>query len=425
MIHRVQKLKGFWAMLYIFYATVSYSQDTVKISLPEAEDIFIQKNLTLLSEKYNIEIAKAQIIQARLYSNPNIQLTGNIYNPEQKKNFDISNKTGEYVISVQQLILLAGKRNKQIALAQTNANITEDRFYDLLRTLRFTLRSDFYQAYFLHNSIEAYDLQLQQLEKLDSNIRLMKEKELVTLKDAVRIRSMLYSLRSERTMLLNQFTDVQAEIQLLLQNNKHVFIPILKKELPAFSGTGNQNLHSLIDSAYNNRYDLRALQRTVLYNQQNYSLQKAMAVPDLTIGSQFDKRGSFVENASFLSIGIDLPLFNRNQGNIKAARLSMEQSKLDAQKQNQQVENEVQHAFVNALNTEKMLRSIDPGFRNEFEKLLYGVVSNYEKRNISLLELTDFYESYKQNILQLNQIQNLRMQAIENLNYAVGRTIIN
>ena len=91
----------------------------------------------------------------------------------------------------------------------------------------------------------------------------------------------------------------------------------------------------------------------------------------------------------------------------------------------QTVVNEVQHAYINAANTEKMLLSIDPNFRNQFELLLKSVTQNFEKRNISLLEFTDFYDTYKQNVLQLNQLQNARMQAIENLNYAIGKTLIN
>lgn len=162
----------------------------------------------------------------------------------------------------------------------------------------------------------------------------------------------------------------------------------------------------------------------MLYNQQNLAYQKALSVPDLTLGAEFDKRGSFVDNATFLNLAIDLPFFNRNQGNIKSAKFSIEQSKLLADKQRQQVENEVQHAYTNALNTDKMLKTIDPAFSAQFEQLLQSVLLNFEKRNISLLDFTDFYESYKQNILQLNQIQNERMQAIETLNFTCGSTVI-
>jgi cobalt-zinc-cadmium efflux system outer membrane protein len=85
------------------------AQDTSRISIQMAEKQFLEKNLQLLAEKYNIDIARAAVIQAKLYNNPNISFSGALYNQEQKKILDISNTTGQYSINVQQLIILAGK----------------------------------------------------------------------------------------------------------------------------------------------------------------------------------------------------------------------------------------------------------------------------------------------------------------------------
>jgi cobalt-zinc-cadmium efflux system outer membrane protein len=412
-------------LLFMLMHLSVHAQDTIHINLAEAENLFFNRNLSILAEKYNVSVAEAQVIQAKLHINPNFQFTGNIYNPIQRKFFDVSNQTGEYIVGAQQLILLAGKRNKQIQLAQTNVALAENRLFDLLRTLRFTLRSDFYQAYFLQNSINAYQTQITALDSLNSSYKILLDKGAVTLKEAVRIQALLYSLRAEQTSLQNQFNDAEAEIQLLLQNNKTWIIPVSDINAAGISPINGIALTSLIDTAYANRYDLKLAQNNLLYDQRNYNLQKAIAVPDLTLGASFDKRGSFVESASFFNVAIDLPFFNRNQGNIKAAKTSIEQSKVQLNQQSFVVENDVQKAYSKAINTDRMLASIDPTFRSSFQLLLTSITENFRKRNISLLEFTDFYESYKQNTLQINQLQNDRMQAIENLNFAVGKTIIN
>lgn len=413
-------------LLLLIAGISAKAQDTLHITLQDAENQFLQRNLQLLAEKYNVSIAKAQIIQARLYNNPNLTLSGNLYNPDRKKFFDISNQTGQYEIGVQQLISLAGKRNKQVQLARTSADMAENAFFDLLRTLRFTLRSNFYQVYYLQSSMKAYETQITTLEKMDATYKDLQQKGLVTLKDAVRIRSLLYSLRADRTNMQNQVNDLEAELQLLLQNNHTWFAPDIPDEaIAGIPEVRQTSLQSLVDSAYVNRQDLLLAQNNLLYNQQNYSLQKAIAVPDLSLGASFDKRGSFVNNASFLNVGIDLPFFNRNQENIRAAKFSVDQTKLLVQQQTQAVENEVQTAYIKAVNTDKMLASVDPAFRGQFEQLLHSITDNFMKKNISLLELTDFYDSYKENILQLNQLQNERMQAIETLNFAIGKTLFN
>ena len=62
----------------------TFSQDTLKITLPEAEHLFLQNNASLLAQKYNIEAAKAQIIQAKLWDNPTFSGEQQLYNQQTK-----------------------------------------------------------------------------------------------------------------------------------------------------------------------------------------------------------------------------------------------------------------------------------------------------------------------------------------------------
>ena len=424
MKHQQQKLLGF-CMVLLFCVLRAQAQDTLHLTLPAAEKLFFEKNLSLLAEKYNLDIARAQIAQARLYANPALQVEGNIYNPQLHKGFDIGNRTGQYTLGVQQLILLAGKRNKQVKMAETGLVLAGNDFYELLRTLLFELRSSFYQAYFLQKAMDAYQVQISALEKLNATYEVLLSKDAVTLKDAVRIRSLLYSLMAERASFQNQFNDQEGTLQLLLQDNHTWFIP--RSDINRFTPSPLDRfpLQQLLDTAYTSRQDLRRAQNSVLLSEQHYALQKAMATPDLTAGVNFDKRGSFVDNATFFTLAIDLPFFNRNQGAIKAARLSIDQHKLLETRQVQTVENEVQRAYLKVLNADKMLLAMAPEFKDQAEFLLKSITLNFEKGNIGLLELTDFYDSYKENILRLNQLQNERVQSIEALNFAIGKYMIN
>ena len=413
---------GLACLLAICMTLHVHAQDTLHLTIADAEKQFIGSNLQLIAERYNVDISRAQVLQAHLYANPNISFTGSMYNPDRKKYIDLSNKTGEYGWNIQQLIILAGKRNKQVRLAQGDIKQAENSFLDLLRTLRYTLRSDFYNIYYTENSINAYQVQVASLERLNTAYQDLLAKGTVTLKDAVRIKSLLYSLKAEQTDLQNQLNDMQADVQLLLQNNRAYLVPEADSSLLSKPVSGIA-FQTLLDTAYANRYDLRLAENSVVQNRLNYDLQKALRVPDLTLGAQFDKRGSFVNNASFLTAAIDLPFFNRNQGNIKVAKISIDQSQTALRLQSFTVENDVQKAYVKALNTEKTLQSLDPAFRNQFELLLRGVTENFQKHNISLIEFTDFYESYKNNILQLNQLGYQRMQAIEDLNFSIGKPL--
>ncbi len=421
----IRKLKNFSMVLVCCTGTHVCAQDSLHISLPEAEKKFSQKNLALLAEKYNIDIARAAVIQARLYNNPSLALSGNLYDPKENRVFNVSNTSGQYDVAVQQLIRLAHKRNKEIALAEINTSMSEDRYYELLRTLRFSLRSNFYDLYYTQQTINGYQKQIDALQKLNSAYEDLQGKGVVTDKDAVRIKSLLYSLKSERAILQDQLIDLQSSLQVLLQNNKTWFIADAIKDETASPNLNDLNLQALVDTAFINRHDLKLAENDLRSSNTNYLLQKALAKPDITLGAEFDKRGSFVDNASFFTVAIDLPFFNRNQGNIKAAKISIDQGKTRLEQQKQEVENDVQRAYSKLLNADKILRSLDPHFQENFQRLLTAITENFEKKNISLVEFTDFCESYKNNVVQFNQLKNQRMQAIEALHFAIGKTMFN
>src|SRR3984957_6959086 len=118
------------------------SQDTLRLQLPEAEKMFLDSNLQLLAQRYNIDANKALVIQARLWPNPNFSIGHTLYSGTLHQFFPLG-ANDETNASLSHVILLAGKRNKQIRIAQANVKLTEYQFFDLMRTLKYALRTDF------------------------------------------------------------------------------------------------------------------------------------------------------------------------------------------------------------------------------------------------------------------------------------------
>jgi len=95
------------------------------------------------------------------------------------------------------------------------------------------------------------------------------------------------------------------------------------------------------------------------------------------------------------------------------------------QSQQDQVESDVATNYKGALRLEQLYNSFDPQFKDDFTHLIQEVFKNYEKRNISMLEFLDFYDSYKTNTLQMNSLQLNRVLSLEQLNYATGTSFFN
>jgi cobalt-zinc-cadmium efflux system outer membrane protein len=397
-----------------------FAQDTLKITIAQAEKQFLEKNLQLLAEQYNIDAAKANLLQAKLFHNPTVSAGINIYNPDNHRWFDVGKNSGQYVFAVEQLIRLGGKRNKEITLAKLDVQLSENKFYDLLRTLKFSLNSVFYEAYFAQKSLHSFDTQIALLEELQNNYKELKNRGVVSLNEQVRIQSLLYGLQADKLELQAEFNDLQAQLQLFLQDNRAVFIPNVEENDFAFRSPADFLVNKLLDNALENRIDLQTAKTELLYQQQWVSLEKANAVPDLTVGADFDKRSGAFDNQFSLNVAIDLPLFNRNKGNINAAKAIAKQKELLVNQKQMEIENEVLKAYANALQADRTSRAIDADFEQNLQSLLQSITDNFRKKNVSMLEFTDFYESYRDNIIKINQIKNKKAQSMAELRFVVG-----
>ena len=73
----------------------------------------------------------------------------------------------------------------------------------------------------------------------------------------------------------------------------------------------------------------------------------------------------------------------------------------------------------------ELYQSADDDLEKNFNRLIEGVNENFRKRNISMLEFVDYYESYKETSWQLYETRKDVFLAMENLNTVVGRNIFN
>jgi cobalt-zinc-cadmium efflux system outer membrane protein len=414
----------------LFLATITARaqnpiQDTLKVDLFHAEKMFIDSNLQLLAQRYNIDANEALVLQAKLWPNPNFSIGHTLYSAQLRQFFP-TGYNDETTMELDQEILLAGKRNKQIKLAQANVTLTRYQFFDLLRTLKYTLRTDFFNIYYLQESAKAYTDEINALTKIVNAYAVAQSKGYISEKDLVRIRAQLYSFVSEYNDLINQINDTESELRLVLQVKPTVYIyPTPDSSAVDSLDPNKYTLNTLLDSAYRNRTDLNIAKTNTRINVLNYNYQKALAVPDLTLSLNYDEAGSFDYGYYGIGASIDLPVFNRNQGNIKNAKILIDNTLALQRSTQATVDENVSRSLQKAYAQHKLYLSIDPKFSGDFQRLANEVLANYQKRNLGLLDFLDFYDSYKQNVLQVNSIKYNRIQAFEDLNFYTGTNLFN
>lgn len=397
--------------------------DTLSLTLKGTEETFLKNNLDLLIQQTEIEQSRAEIITAKLFENPELSYENLFYNHETKKFLETSYATGQFNAQISKLFKLAGKRNKSIKLANAGVKIAEYEYYDLLRTLKFELRTTFYQLHYKQQSLNVYNQQINSLKQLLNVSQLQLKAGNISQKEILRIKSMLYRLQGEKNNLEDEIDDLQKSLKIFLNVESSNYIKAVANKEDANISVQKINYVSLIDSAKVNRADLNRAKSESDYAALNLKLQKALAVPDLQLGLSYDLKGSYPEKYTGIGVSIPLPLFNRNQGEIKKAKIAIDASQLTIQRQELLIKAEVQNSYNTALRAEKLFESFDPSFTSDLNKLTQEMVKNFQNKNIGLLEFMDFYDSYKENTLQMNELKLNKSTALEEINYVTGTSI--
>lgn len=399
-----------------------YAQDTLRLNIRQADSLFLKNNLELLAEKYQIDIAKSIEIQDKLWDNPTLSVELSAYNPSTGF-FDVG-RNGQKAISIQQMITRAGKRNKQVALDVESTKKSEFQFYNLIRTLKFDLRQLFFETYFLEKTIERLDTQIETLRTTVNAFDKEYSRNNISLKEVIRLKALLFQLTNDRANILFELNENQRDLRTFL-NVEMPLKPIVDSlDINRYNIT-NYNSTALKEKALQSRADLKVAQSSAKQAELNYTLQKALAKPNLQLGAIYDQASNYNNNYFGVSASMDLPFFNRNQGNIKAAKSNISYFKTAENAKENSINNEVEAAFQKVIVAEHAYQSVETKFTDQFELLNKGIYDNFQKRNITLLEFIDFIETYNESIREFNRLQADRIKVYEELNFVVGEELFN
>ena len=417
--------RAFLFLLFLLLAGKMCAQQVAgTLTLKEAEQRFLERNLSLIAERYNIDMAQAQVLQAKLFENPVISLEQNVYNRLNGKYFDFG-KEGEAVVEIEQVIHLVGQRNKQVRLEKINKEIAEYQFEEVMRMLRQELNEKFVEVYFLSKSIAIYEKEVNSLQVLLGGMKIQQEKGNISLMEISRLESMLFSLRKEKNERENDLLTTRGELNLLLNLPEDTQVQLSLDEEVLQQLDLSQLSFADLKAIINERPDQKIARSTVNASRANLKLQKSMAFPEFSVKGNYDRVGNFINDYFAIGVSLSVPIFNRNQGNIKAARFSIQQAGVQQEYAANRADMELFTAYTSLEKATQLYQSTNMDLERNFEKLITGVNENFTRKNISLLEFIDYYDSYKETCIQLYEIKKNVFLAMENLNTVVGQNVLN
>ncbi len=199
----------------------------------------------------------------------------------------------------------------------------------------------------------------------------------------------------------------------------------IKPEINTPASVATFDINALIDTAKLHRGDYLASKFLFEQAGHNLAYQKALAIPDLTIGVDYDRASNYVPNYYGLAISLPLPFINRNQGNIKSAKFNIQNQEYVLKNSDLQLRNDIVTGVEQYNLSQQLFSKINLEFYGTYDKLFASIVKAYKERQLGLVEFIDFFESYKDTKLKVIQQQYNLQKAIADLNFYVGSTVIN
>jgi cobalt-zinc-cadmium efflux system outer membrane protein len=425
---RYAGLIGYFFILYIH----TIAQDTLKLSREQCEAIFLKENLILLAERLEIPKAEALKLQAKLWPNPTVTLDEiNLWATqrqlgvfgEELPGFNNGNfgRNQQISVSIEQLILTAGKRKKLVALEQVNVDKSYQYFEDVLRHLKYEFRRQLTQLQYLHLKKAVYLNQTERIKQLTAAYQRQVESGNIARGDYIRLKALELEFSMQINELNKDINQTQKEIKLLMNLPANIYLMLSDADyLKDLTPLKALQLNALLDSAIAKRPDLKLSELDQSYFARLQAYERAQRTPNVTLKGGYDRGGNFMYNFVGFGLAFDLPVFNRNKGNIRFAGSALEQSKIRYQHHAHTVMNEVALAWQNLRASLQFYENIAPEYEKTLDNLLNAYTHNFINRNISLLEFLDFLNAYLENKKIILEAIKEIMDNTEELNFAAG-----
>lgn len=411
-----------WRAAVLLCVAASFLRAQETLTWGQLRQKFEETNPTLLSDKVNIDEARAEEITAFLRPNPNLALGADQFTVFRTPNTPYRPLAGvDEAGTISYLHERQHKRELRLKDAQENTSITASQHEDLERNLLFNLRNAFVQAL---QAKAFFDLAKQNLDYWDREIKINEDR--YEAGDEAKV-------DQDRIVIQRaQYQSDYVNAQVNLRTAKITLLTLLNDRTPVerFDVTGpyefNSDLKTLEEFrqiAMDTRPDLKAAVEGVAKARTDYTLAVANGTSDPTFS--FDV-GRDPPLPSYIGFGVsfDLRIFDKNQGEKLRTKLDIDRADKSRMAAEAQVLSDVDTAYATVAGTIELLRPYKDEFIPKAVEVRDIETYSYQRGGASLLDFLDAQQEYRQTQLAYVNLIQSYLSAAAQLNLAVGREVI-
>ncbi len=394
------------------------SNPAARITIEEAIRLALQHNHALQAARSTILQSQALETTANLRPNPVLSWDAQFlpfFNPS-KFDSDYIDNQAQFDAGLGYTFERGKKRQHRLQAAKDQTSVVRSQVADNERQIAFNVSQQFIAVLLAQSTI---DFAQQDLDSFARTVAIsearykagdMSEGDLLKIK----------------LQLLQFQTDLSAarlaKVQALAGLRQLLGFESVPDQYDVDGQLDYQALHAGVDDlkalALRSRPDLIAAQQGVTASRSLQSLALANGKRDLTASFNYSHVAATNTGAFFFNI--QLPIFDRNQGEIARTRFAITQAEQLASETSQQVVTDVGDAYETLRTSERIVQLYQSGYVDQAKQSRDISEYAYKRGAASLLDYLDAERTYRTNQLAYRQVLAGYMTALEQTRQAVG-----
>jgi cobalt-zinc-cadmium efflux system outer membrane protein len=389
-----------------------------RITLDDALDLALKHNHSLQAARTTILQNQAQEITANLRPNP-VALVDEQYMPffsPSAFTADYINQSAVYDLGLSYLIERGKKRQHRLEAAKDQTAVTSATVDDNARALTFNVASQFILAVLSQADLDLAEKDLASFQQTVDISQASFTAGAMSGGDLLKIKLQLLQFQMDVSAAKLARVQALASLRQLLgyESVPETYEVVGDLEYKPVK-LGEDDLKAM---ALRQRPDVRAAQLGVTAAQSQFTLAKANGKKDLGVTFTYNHLGGV--NTGSLFFNIQMPIFDRNQGEIARTQYAITQSQELSSEQSSIALTDVTNSYEALRTDDEVVQLYQSGYLKNAEDSRDISQYAYQHGSASLLDYLDAERSYRATELAYRQALASYMTSLEQLRQAVG-----
>jgi cobalt-zinc-cadmium efflux system outer membrane protein len=388
------------------------------ITLDQAIQMALERNHNLLAARTTIQQNEAEEITANLRPDPVLLGDSQFLPFFQPSNFsaDYLDNTAQFDLGLSYLFERGKKRQHRLQAAKDQTAVTRSLVADSERTLTYNVTTNFINVELAESTLELANQDLKSFQETVDITEARYKAGSIGLDDLLKMKLQLLQFQTDVAQAKLAQVQGLSDLRQLLgyeQVNADYDVDASFDYQPM-----KGNLEDMQAAALKSRPDLQAAQQGITAANSAFNLQKAIGKRDVTGQISYTHLGDLNDVSLFGSM--QLPIFDRNQGEIKRAGIVITQAQEQQLYVNGQVLTDVRDAYEGWRANDEVVGLYRSGYLDDAQQSLDITDYAYKHGAASLLDFLDAERSFRATQLGYRQALASYLQALEQLREAVG-----